>query len=57
MPTAGWVDPVGDPGFFSVGSRDSAAQSGGGEGYTPPQDSTIDKKVRVVVTFTYYLDR
>lgn len=44
-------------GFFSVGSRDSAAQSGGGEGYVPPQDSTIDKKVRVVVTLTYYLDR
>lgn len=44
-------------GFFSVGSRDSAAQSGGGEGYTSPQDSTIDKKVRVVVTLTYYLDR
>ena len=44
-------------GFFSVGSRDSAAQSGGGEGYTPPQESTIDKKVRVVVTLTYYLDR
>lgn len=44
-------------GFFSVGSRDSTAQSGGGEGYTPPQESTIDKKVRVVVTLTYYLDR
>ena len=44
-------------GFFSVGSRDSAAQSGGGEGYVPPQQSTIDKKVRVVVTLTYYLNR
>ena len=46
-------------GFFSVGSRDSAAQGqGGGDGgYVPPQASTIDKKVRVVVTLTYYLDR
>jgi hypothetical protein len=46
-------------GFFSVGSRDSAAAQGqgGGEGYTPPQQSTIDKKVRVVVTLTYYLNR
>lgn len=45
-------------GFFSVGSRDSAAQGQGGEGgYVPPQASTIDKKVRVVVTLTYYLDR
>ena len=46
-------------GFFSVGSRDSAAQGqGGGDGgYVPPTASTIDKKVRVVVTLTYYLDR
>ena len=45
-------------GFFSVDSRDSnAAQASGGEGYTPPQHSTIDKKVRVVVTLTYYLER
>lgn len=46
-------------GFFSVGSRDSAAQGqGGGDGgYVPPQASTVDKKVRVVVTLTYYLDR
>jgi hypothetical protein len=45
-------------GFFSVGSRDSAAaQTGGGEGGYSPQASTIDKKVRVVVTLTYYLDR
>jgi len=45
-------------GFFSVDSRDSnAAQASGGEGYTPPQPSTIDKKVRVVVTLTYYLER
>ena len=45
-------------GFFSVDSRDSnAAQGGGGEGYSPPQPSTIDKKVRVVVTLTYYLER
>ena len=45
-------------GFFSVDSRDSpAAQNPGGEGYTPPQQSTIDKKVRVVVTLTYYLNK
>ena len=45
-------------GFFSVGSRDSAAAQTSGEGgYTPPQASTIDKKVRVVVTLTYYLER
>jgi hypothetical protein len=44
-------------GFFSIGSRDGAAQGTGGEGYVPPQASTIDKKVRVVVTLTYYLDR
>ena len=45
-------------GFFSVDSRDSnAAQGSGGEGYSPPQPSTIDKKVRVVVTLTYYLER
>lgn len=46
-------------GFFSVDSRDSAAAQNpnGGEGYTPPQQSTIDKKVRVVVTLTYYLEK
>jgi hypothetical protein len=45
-------------GFFSIGARDSAAQGTGGEGgYVPPQASSIDKKVRVVVTLTYYLDR
>jgi len=27
------------------------------EGYSPPQPSMIDKKVRVVVTLTYYLER
>ncbi len=44
-------------GFFSVNSRDSAtAQNGEGGGYSP-QASTIDKKARVVVTLTYYLDR
>jgi hypothetical protein len=44
-------------GFFSVESRDSAsAQGGGGEG-APMQQSTIDKKARVVVTLTYYLEK
>ena len=46
-------------GFFSVDSRDSpAAQRSGRRGLaTPPQQSTIDKKVRVVVTLTYYLNK
>lgn len=44
-------------GFFSVDSRDSNAAQNPGEGYSPPQPSTIDKKVRVVVTLTYYLER
>ena len=44
-------------GFFSVDSRDSNAAQSSGEGYSPPQPSTIDKKVRVVVTLTYYLER
>lgn len=45
-------------GLFSVNSRDSAAAQGseGGPSYSS-QKSTIDKKVRVVVTLTYYLDR
>ena len=45
-------------GFFSINSRDSAAAQNpeGGNDYTP-QKSTIDKKVRVVVTLTYYLER
>ena len=45
-------------GFFSVDSRDSAAAQSpnGGEG-AGPQQSTIDKKVRVVVTLTYYLEK
>jgi hypothetical protein len=46
-------------GFFSVNSRDSVAgqDSDGGQNYASPQPSTIDKKVRVVVTLTYYLER
>jgi hypothetical protein len=45
-------------GFFSVDSRDAAQNpNGGGEGFSPPQQSTIDKKVRVVVTLTYYLEK
>jgi hypothetical protein len=46
-------------GFFSIDSRDSAAAQNpnGGPNYEAPQRSTIDKKVRVVVTLTYYLER
>jgi len=46
-------------GFFSIDSRDSsAAQNPNGRpDYDNPQRSTIDKKVRVVVTLTYYLER
>lgn len=45
-------------GFFSVDSRDSAGAQNpnGGEG-VGVQQSTIDKKVRVVVTLTYYLEK
>jgi hypothetical protein len=46
-------------GFFSIDSRDSAAAQNpdGGPNYSPRQQSTIDKKVRVVVTLTYYLKK
>jgi len=46
-------------GFFSIDSRDSAAAQNpnGRPDYDSPQRSTIDKKVRVVVTLTYYLER
>lgn len=46
-------------GFFSIVSSDSAAAQNpdGGSSYSPYQQSTIDKKVRVVVTLTYYLDK
>jgi len=45
-------------GFFSIVSRDSsAAQNPDGPNYSPFQQSTIDKKVRVVVTLTYYLEK
>lgn len=46
-------------GFFSIVSRDSAEAGNpeGGIGYSPMRPSTIDKKVRVVVTLTYYLER
>jgi len=43
-------------GLFSIVSRDAADQSaGGGEGYG--QANTVEKKVRVVVTLTYYLEK
>ncbi len=49
-------------GFFSIVSRDAAAQSAeSGSDYSirqgVVQQSTIDKRVRVVVTLTYYLER
>ena len=45
-------------GFFSVVSRDAAvAQNSQGEGGYSSQPSTIDKRVRVVVTLTYYLEK
>ena len=45
-------------GYFSVNSRDTPSDNGGnGEGTNVERSSTIDKKVRVVVTLTYYLDR
>jgi uncharacterized protein len=46
-------------GFFSVVSRDAAAaqNAGGEEGGYSQQPSTIDKRVRVVVTLTYYLEK
>lgn len=46
-------------GFFSIVSRDAASASAEGESFRAGvgQISTIDKKVRVVVTLTYYLDR
>lgn len=47
-------------GFFSIVSRD-AAQSAGGPDYAGPsgmaRPSTIEKKVRVVVSLSYYLER
>jgi hypothetical protein len=45
-------------GLFSINSRDSSAAQNpdGGPSYSA-QKSTIDKRVRVVVTLTYYLDR
>jgi hypothetical protein len=45
-------------GFFSVVSRDSAAaQEPNGQTDYSPQNSTVDKKARVVVTLTYYLEK
>ncbi|MBV8536978.1 MAG: SIMPL domain-containing protein [Alphaproteobacteria bacterium] len=46
-------------GFFSIVSSDSAAAQNpdGDRNYSPYQQSTIDKKVRVVVTLTYYLEK
>jgi hypothetical protein len=46
-------------GFFSIDSRDSPAAQNpdAGQGYFQPSDSTIDKRVRVVVTLTYYLEK
>ena len=45
-------------GFFSIVSRDAAAQGANSEPeYQAPQQDTIDKRVRVVVTLTYYLER
>ena len=43
-------------GFFTVVSRDAASRSES-ESSSITQASTIDKKVRVVVTLAYYLDR
>jgi hypothetical protein len=46
-------------GFFSVGSRDSptAQNQDGEENGGSGAQNTIDKKVRVVVTLTYYLEK
>lgn len=45
-------------GLFAINSRDSAAaQNPDGQPNYEPQRSTIDKRVRVVVTLTYYLQR
>jgi hypothetical protein len=44
-------------GFFSIVSRDAADAGTNEGGYSGPPMSTIDKKVRVVVTLTYYLER
>jgi len=44
-------------GLFSINSRDSAAAHESGDGHYAPQRSTVDKKVRVVVSLTYYLER
>ncbi|MBV8800441.1 MAG: SIMPL domain-containing protein [Alphaproteobacteria bacterium] len=46
-------------GFFSVVSRDTAAaqNTNGEEQDYASHESTIDKRVRVVVTLTYYLDK
>lgn len=43
-------------GYFSITSRDAQNDSSS-EGSSVERQSTIDKKVRVVVTLTYYLDR
>lgn len=44
-------------GYFSVTSRDSQSSNDSNEGSSVQQQSTVDKKVRVVVSLTYYLDR
>ena len=46
-------------GFFSINSRDSAAGESpeGDQNFSSTQQSTIDKRVRVVVTLTYYLEK
>jgi hypothetical protein len=44
-------------GYFSVTSRDSQSGNDSSEGSSVQSQSTVDKKVRVVVSLTYYLDR
>jgi hypothetical protein len=47
-------------GLFSIVSRDAAAQGSRNEeslAYQQLRQDTIDKRVRVVVTLTYYLER
>ncbi len=44
-------------GYFSITSRDSQSGNDSGEGSSVQAQSTVDKKVRVVVSLTYYLDR
>ncbi|MGI8841513.1 MAG: SIMPL domain-containing protein [Caulobacteraceae bacterium] len=45
-------------GLFSINSRDAAAGTPADNEYSPSGGaSTIDKRVRVVVTLTYYLER